>query len=494
MNILEQNLIDETRYAILIGINDYDVNPLNFCVNDAMKVKDELINKCMFKEENIFIITSSKKDSKKDITGKYTHSLLQIKKKFIKGKDSILFYFAGHGMYDNGESLLAFQDTFYPIEKVFTDISDLQPKIQIYIIDACQSGSKVLTRDNKNNTNNLKRYIESSSGIMFLYACTEKESANELSSLKHGLLTYNFLTSLNEEKNYDSEGFLTFNRIVDDVQRATINISDFQQTPVIENKITGYYPFAANEKALSKTLLAEGETFLIDTIRSESIELNFNAIRIEIMNHLKKSTEISFNNFEIIDNYDDCKTFDNLNNFPYDKSKLIDEIVSFVEKNKLTPLPNLIYKVDPLNGNIKNYSKYLNPLGSISNKLSFINNPNLFSPQKKINFSSEDLFSKFKLLISKNIFDLSWGFGYIIYQAKWGVILLKINFLIDWNGLKVNEVKDISIEYLAIPLKENITTQIEELEIDFTKFNENKIKEWNRNRNSELIIYNDFIE
>jgi hypothetical protein len=45
----------ETRYAILIGINDYDNQPLNFCVNDARSIKDTLKNKANFMKR-IYIV------------------------------------------------------------------------------------------------------------------------------------------------------------------------------------------------------------------------------------------------------------------------------------------------------------------------------------------------------------------------------------------------------------------------------------------------------
>ncbi|PJO42905.1 caspase family protein [Lysinibacillus xylanilyticus] len=41
------------RYAILIGINDYSDKPLNYCVNDANEVAKTLIDRCLYKENNI---------------------------------------------------------------------------------------------------------------------------------------------------------------------------------------------------------------------------------------------------------------------------------------------------------------------------------------------------------------------------------------------------------------------------------------------------------
>ena len=48
--------IQETRYAVIIGIDDYQNNPLSFCVNDAESIEETLLKNCLFKKENIFNI------------------------------------------------------------------------------------------------------------------------------------------------------------------------------------------------------------------------------------------------------------------------------------------------------------------------------------------------------------------------------------------------------------------------------------------------------
>lgn len=473
----------ETRYAIIIGINDYNEQPLSFCVNDASGIKEALINKCMFYEENIFMITSDKDNSSKDIVGRYLGVLRKIKKTFKEDIDSMFFYFAGHGSYIKEKSVIWMQESNYPIEEVFSGISLLKPKIQTYIIDSCNSGGKVLTR---NKEDELQQYIRNSKGAMFLYACQNTESAQELEILQHGLLTYKVLEAINNKLLYDDKGYLTFNRIVDYVQREASTQSKFDQIPVIENSITGFYPFAIHSDKI-KCNLENNDASSIEvnsfTDNEDSGERNIKLkdIRTTIMNKIIKKLNdsldgVKFNNYEIknINNIKDV-------NF-YGIEKLKKDIVEYVETQNLVPLDNLIYRIEE--------KKYNNTL--FANALKQIDMMNNI-PEKIIkyivNFKGENLICNIKICISKNIKRVSFGVGYICYQAKWGVVVLKVAFLIDWDGESDKDIKDINIADIAIALEDQSINMIDKIEIGFTEFIENLYGQWNSDRNTELERY-----
>jgi len=213
-------MTDEKRYAIIIGINDYEISPLNFCVNDAKAVAGILEEKCRFKKENIHLITSDETNSIKDITGHFNNALSTIQKRINRLEDSIFFFFAGHGKYEHENSGLQFQDSFIEISQIFKKLNQLQPKYQCYVVDACESGGKVLTRSQEKE-NLIDKYIAKSTGTLFMYASTENETAKEFSDIKHGLFTYYFLTAINNSEIYDVEGILTPNRIQDFIARET---------------------------------------------------------------------------------------------------------------------------------------------------------------------------------------------------------------------------------------------------------------------------------
>jgi uncharacterized caspase-like protein len=159
----------ERRYAVIIGINDYEHNPLNYCTNDAVAIKDLLEQKANFSPEDTYLISSNSNSSTKDITGKLFSAIGKINESFNKKKDSIFFYFAGHGISDESQSYLVFHDSKYPIRDVFNIVNKLEPKMQFYVIDACESGSKTLTRRaaDLGTSSEIDELIASSSGTLF---------------------------------------------------------------------------------------------------------------------------------------------------------------------------------------------------------------------------------------------------------------------------------------------------------------------------------------
>lgn len=466
----------ENRYAIIIGINDYDTKPLKFCVNDAEEIKDALINKCKFNEENVFIITSGEKATEKDITGKYCEALRAIRNNFISDKDSILFYFAGHGSCVNSKSVLWFQNSTYPIEEIFSDFSMLSPKIQTYVIDACESGSKVLTR---NNDDKLEDYIKSSQGAMFLYACRTNEYASEIPELKHGRLTYNILQAINSNDLYDSDGYLTFNRIVDFVQKETVNQSDFSQTPVIENNVSGFYPFAFNN------IEPENKSVVIE--KSDKLDRNFSELR-ELRKKIqekckekckKELDDIKFTEYRNI-TINDLEEFDDI-----DTHKLKKAIVNYVDEEEIYSLKNIIYSKEKNNNS--------NPLFSnVMQTLALLQNQTGDKREYIINDATDNLEYEFSLYKSTDINTVSFSIGYMIYQAKWGVVILKIAFLLEWDGEKDSDIEDITIDYVATSLEEKSLTVLENNKIELNEFINDLVVKWNEKRKKELNKYRTF--
>lgn len=466
----------ENRYAIVIGINDYEISPLKYCVNDASEISEILIEKCKYKEENVFKIISESGSSEKDITGKYLEILRKIGNRFKSNEDSILFYFAGHGACIDSKSILRFQNSSYPIEDVFANFSMLKPKIQTYIIDACESGSKVLTRGKDDK---LENYIKSAQGAMFLYACRVDEFAGESSELQHGRLTYNILQAIRSEELYDKDGYLTFNRITDYVQKETCNQSNFTQKPVIENNVSGFYPFAFNYDSQEQESIE-----LIDhTLNRNSDDLK--RLREEIQEKCKKICDKELDDL-IFENYSRVM-IDETNNFGnIDITILKKEIVNYVEDEEIYSLKNIICsKLREYNTN-KLFSNMMQSIALLQNQVS---DPK----QYIIDFNNELMEYKFIINKSPNINNVSFIIGYIIYQAKWGVVILKISSLLDWDGEQDCDIKDITIDYLATPIEKESLDLLESCDLEFKEFIYDLVERWNDNRRSELLKYKKLI-
>ena len=80
------------KHALVIGINyiGHNSGVLNGCINDTLKIKNFLINKCNYKEENIVIITDETvvKPTKENIINALVKLVENVKKdnsKWVSG-------------------------------------------------------------------------------------------------------------------------------------------------------------------------------------------------------------------------------------------------------------------------------------------------------------------------------------------------------------------------------------------------------------------------
>ena len=116
--------------------------------------------------------------------------------------DTVLFYFSGHGLYDDltGKSYLATSDTDPEDNKwgyALTDLSallrDSPVKRQIIWLDCCHSGGLIAVKDaNPGEQSGYSR--------CFVAASQEIESAYELTSGSYSVLTDGLLQGLNPER------------------------------------------------------------------------------------------------------------------------------------------------------------------------------------------------------------------------------------------------------------------------------------------------------
>ncbi|NJR48795.1 MAG: hypothetical protein HC780_03760 [Leptolyngbyaceae cyanobacterium CSU_1_3] len=116
--------------------------------------------------------------------------------------DTVLFYFSGHGLYDDltGKSYLATSDTNpeenkwgYPLTDFSALLRDSPVKRQIIWLDCCHSGGLIAVKDaNPGEQSGYSR--------CFVAASQEIESAYELTSGSYGVLTDGLLQGLNPER------------------------------------------------------------------------------------------------------------------------------------------------------------------------------------------------------------------------------------------------------------------------------------------------------
>ena len=165
MNVNEKyqfiNDIYNDSWAFIIGINKYqNVDPLTYAVDDAVAVKEMLIDKYGFKEGNIKLITDEEA-TKDNILKGFSDILTQAKE-----KDRVIVFYAGHG---ETYKLPSGGDKGYliPVDgdldnlflssiamKQIYEIADMSyAKHILYLVDACYGGlTLAATRGLKKDT------------------------------------------------------------------------------------------------------------------------------------------------------------------------------------------------------------------------------------------------------------------------------------------------------------------------------------------------------
>ena len=82
----------DNSWALIVGINNYEnVQDLNYAVEDALAIKNLLINNYHFPRSNVRVLTDSEATQ-----GKIKKELSNLVK-YAGKKDRIIFFFAGHG-------------------------------------------------------------------------------------------------------------------------------------------------------------------------------------------------------------------------------------------------------------------------------------------------------------------------------------------------------------------------------------------------------------
>jgi hypothetical protein len=230
---------------LTIGINQYSdarLN-LNYSVADANAIEQALKNQSS--------ITSSKRLTDEKAT---KPQILAELRKLSQGaqQDSLIIYFAGHGIaVDKEWYFLPYETKLQPTpEKIAasgitaTELGDIfkDSKIQhiMLVVDSCYSGAGVDAfkfKKLENNQRYFARKMSRTMGITVIAATTKDQEASELESLGHGLFTYALTQELQKK---DKDAPLTAHNIADSITKTLPAFSKkmlgFTQDPVVFTK------------------------------------------------------------------------------------------------------------------------------------------------------------------------------------------------------------------------------------------------------------------
>ena len=301
------------RSALTVGISTYSYHRLKNLeapARDAEAIAQHLESSCYaFRVERLPGVKDKANDGLK--TGKTSQvSLQQLREALVRYfkprgttySDTVLFYFSGHGLYDEleGRSYLATSDTNpeygnwgYDLTRLPALLRDSPVKRQIIWLDCCHSGGLIAVNDaNPGGQSGYSR--------CFVAASQEIESAYELTSGSYSVLTDGLLQGLNPErvpgqwidtlslsafvnqyfkqKTYPQRPlFLNVGEAID-LTRITAGSTSLEGLNEVQVDVCPYRALNAFDFTLEDVKVFFGRTALTDELLSQIYEHNFLAV------------------------------------------------------------------------------------------------------------------------------------------------------------------------------------------------------------------------
>lgn len=185
-----------TRYAIIMSVEHYNhFTPTKFTHADSDLMYKTLTEMCDYAKQHAIIFKLSPDDPKtpSDILSEIRSAVSN-----STSGDSILFYYAGHGHYQEGKTYLILPGTVPgAYETTALMLDDLSSELRVRerscfrLFDACHSGLDVRDTEDKPNSQDFIRSVNhDASGWVTLAACKEDQVSISDPKIGHGIFTH----------------------------------------------------------------------------------------------------------------------------------------------------------------------------------------------------------------------------------------------------------------------------------------------------------------
>ena len=223
---------NDRTFAVIIGNEDYQrVAPVDYAMNDA-RIFETYCNRTLgIPEKNIRTYYNA---TYGDIVAAMED--IDNMSKAYNGDINVIFYSAGHGIPDESNRnayLLPIDATgtqpevCYPLDKLYSQLGDLNANSVVAFLDACFSGS-LRGEGMLASARGIKlrpRDVTATGNLVVLSAASADQSAFPYHEKNHGLFTYYLLKKLN-----DTEGKVNMGDLADFI------VEEVSKTAIVENK------------------------------------------------------------------------------------------------------------------------------------------------------------------------------------------------------------------------------------------------------------------
>lgn len=239
-----------TRYALIISCEDYtNFKSIAYCEADAALILETLTQYCDYETKNVEWCTQYHEcDDTPNVIYDKLNSLINK----AENGDTILFYYAGHGLKDGEKGYLLLADSS-PSNlsetaldlKIINDLLKFSVADSFIILDACHSGIQARNAFHPYVTN-----VIPDTGCVTLASCSENEESHPFPEKKQGVFTYYFSEAI---RNVAPGQPILIEKIKIDVYEnvdkwAKLNYK--YQTPTLVGQIVGSPAFATRTEKL----------------------------------------------------------------------------------------------------------------------------------------------------------------------------------------------------------------------------------------------------
>jgi len=241
--------IYDDSWALIIGINDYENVPdLHYAVEDALAIKNMLINEFNFSRNNVRVLID--KEATQSNINKEMSKLL----KSAGVNDRVVFYFAGHGetealgLEEVATGFLMPSDadvenlyfSAIPMEDLRSISKFSKAKHMLFLVDACYSGlAAVNTRGLSTNSPNYIDKITRENARQIITAGQKDEKVLEKDEWEHSAFTKNLISGLKDKKaNSNGDDFITGSELGFYLQEKVSLDTENSQTPQVKRLTT----------------------------------------------------------------------------------------------------------------------------------------------------------------------------------------------------------------------------------------------------------------
>jgi len=294
----DDNIYDKS-WALVVGINDYNNVPnLNYAVEDALAIKNMLINEYRFPRKNVRYLID------KEATQSNIKKELSNLMKNAGDNDRVIFYFAGHGEtaalgLEEGDIgfLLPYDGDVEDLYFSAIDMEELKriskfskAKHMLFLVDACYGGlAAVNTRSLNTKTPNYLEKIIDENARQIITAGGKDEKVIEKDDWEHSAFTKNILSGLKDkEADQNQDGYITGSEIGLYLQQHVSEDTDNYQTPQSKRLTTH-----------------EGEIIFLSTIEKKEEakeELDYQQILQTMVLQMSQQSQTQNNTMQVNDN------------------------------------------------------------------------------------------------------------------------------------------------------------------------------------------------